>query len=1634
MRKENVPPVRSGALSAEHKNVQKNVNIHLDPGTEHRARHWADAATVSVTPGWGVGRSRKSLVTAAAGKSQDLRKRDPSLVQTNLICPPQPFWDATGRLSNSCFQQQRNLCSRLQQRGNENVIQGSRRLPAALSRRRDAQQRCSRLSTTGLEGSCRDASAGLPARSLQEGVGSCELSCGHRTCWNPREGRNQSQEQWTEKQQHRLLIARSAGHGNLSVASADGLSPAVVSVDPSARSTLNCRPVVYTSSRGSSSANVASCCPGPSFTLEGLSSPSLAESPAHPPALRSLLESSQASASLHCSIQKLKQETAAMGILGSLPLESRSSPVTCRFCSAPDVSPSAIQGAEEYRARGKTRAAQARMKWGSPFAKAWGLGSVTSETEPTSIYHRYRTTELYTQRASVSEGIWSGPLSAEAGPVGLVDTEAGSPYDCSPYLGYRSQACGHATTHFPEEPSFRSPPCSVSQREDLPPSRYPGGLQVSLETQHSGAQMNIGVAIDGTPRKACVRVTSPPAETGAAPVQQLCIHSSCEGASVPHCKYHREPAELYDAALAAGKRPTVVNRRPPAARSSPSPLSVTVRRGSNEYSWAARDVDGPDTAREGGRRELSIKAVCTPPAEKSTGDLPPHEVNCQVQHVAPAWIPGSDFLALEMESSAQLPGNQHLLSRCLQAWSSHVLGKTTTAKKLYKQQLLRKGLAALQWAVQLRKTQLETAQQRCTLAMLAGSFHRWKKAMAKQSRRGTSQSELSLQTRDLPSGSVGCSQGPAGTALTECQLGTGPLREAALSSGVEGELWRRLHHWQRANDLGQRAQAIGDLRRLAAFRVWCLQKELLGREEVRASQACALLERKRLQSIFQAWRSRSQEAVQVWSLVTRLQRKRTARCFCAWKQLVEQKTLCKRSLEQHRAASLRKSFQQWVLILQLREADKLTTMDLFLLRRRRYYSQGPSSAARGPAAEDDHPLPSSTILRWPLRVGGSSLDDHCQRVKLQRIFLRWRARLHEQQQAKAFSRASEQRQLREALRHWHHRALQLDPLSHQPRGPPAWLDSEESSASSGFHSSTPAPPVSWSSLDRDSRQNSSCSMLAIEDGPCPLQHSSALQQPLCPPGPGELCGELYFQASFLPQIPPGRGSWFIGSHLQSLGQCSPDSEGQSLCSSLAWEETGLPSNAWQARCSAEELDRVGISFGHHIARRLLQKCFSAWATQTKRHLEIQQHHQYSQLARVFLSWHIWVVEDKRRKDAASRQYRLHHYQTALTLWKQRLSQRVEADRRYIHRLHQKATDTLRHWHKCWQRQSALRRLQQQWAQHSAQVRKRMVLEMWRCQAGQRRDAALCWGQLLLRRCLVAWWQATLARSKQREACSEFEGTRQRHLLALCFVQWRTEFLRAKQGEGACPQQSTVPARAFRRWRGATRGRQVLHLDSVAGVKQACNYWTKAAVLSQCCWQRSATLGTRKCRKMLLSWSTKQRPGRDRDFSSTCCWLLLSSCRRWLAIYRNPSRAERLPTHPLLERPGLAVGDPPQYVWTPESSLELLPVDRDSRELGVRYWRRWRLAVLLRQCREDRQARCLARAWLQWKDVSRAALLGRVLAWQRLVEQGWKTWRRRYLQHCVSQHFLEDEARSLLSWAFGRWRKLAASQCQGRGHR
>nr|XP_023960083.1 uncharacterized protein C1orf167 homolog isoform X1 [Chrysemys picta bellii]XP_042708853.1 uncharacterized protein C1orf167 homolog isoform X1 [Chrysemys picta bellii]XP_042708854.1 uncharacterized protein C1orf167 homolog isoform X1 [Chrysemys picta bellii] len=1661
-KKENIPPLLSSYLKSEHRKVQKNVNVNLYLGTGSRAEathRWASAAGFT---GWEAEQGR----SAPAVKSKGPKKGDPSLIQTNLSCPSQPFRAATSQLSASCSQQQTNLYCRLQRRSSEKVACGNPPLPSSSPPNVALQRRRSCFDTAG-----ENVSADLPERSPQykkkpkEGSRSSpwDQSSGHCTCQNLPEGGNRSNEQPVKKQQHGLFAAYDADHGNPLLASTDSLSPAVVPVISSAGLVPHHRPMLCLSP-GSSRGSVNSCCPGPALTLDELDLPSLAESLPSSAALQSLLQSSKTSASLHCSIQRLKQEAALMGIWNSLPLESRSSPLACRLCFAPEVSTPAVLSVGE-----QSNAKQARMKWGPPFVRDWGLGSVTGDVgdaEPTSLCHRCRNTELLAQRTKVSGGIWPETLRAGASSVYLVDTDAGSPYDCSPYLRYKSQAqhtpqgdgmFSYVKTHFPEKPlgaeeSFaRVSPCSVCWRKARPPGSDPDGLQMSLETQEGGAPMNVSVAVYGTPREVHLRVQSPSGDAGIGQVQQLSMGSIDVGTSEPHGEDQGESSEACDIILSAA----MVNNRQSVPSSSYSPFQVTARQGPGEYSLVVTGVDDVNSTNEGGNEERSQEAFCRDQglntdrdqsekllAERSSRELQNCGESSQVQDRRLAQDPENNFSHLEMkERSSQLLCNRRRLTRCFQAWSSHILRKRTAARELYRQQLLRKGLGALQWAVQLRKVQMEIAQRRHSLAVLAVNFHRWKAAVAKRNESQTSQQEPATLTKESPIGLVGLGRGPAVTAPVWCQLTAGSPQEAAWHSRVEANLWMQLHRRQRADELCRRAQAIRDLRRLAAaFRLWRLQKELLHKEETRVQEARALLEKQQLQNIFRAWRSRSLETERILPLLTRIRRELATRCFSAWKQFVERKALCRQNLEHHRAGSLRKGFQQWVLMLQLREVDKMTAVNLFILRQRRCYGQQASSAASGPVVKEDEAQLCLAVRRSHLWKRGGSLDELYQRMKLQRIFLLWKARLHQQQRANSFSQASEQRRLRDALRRWHQKTLQLNPLNHNPRAPQeeplALLDSEESSLSSGFHSSTLAPLVSHGPLEKessfcDSSQNSLSSLLTSEDT-TPLSRSvCSLQQHRCPAVPAELVGELCLQASSPPQSPRVRENGFMGGQLQASALWRPDSGIEPLASYSAWEEMWFQGDALQGDSSGEELESPCGSLWHQAELRLLQRYFLVWSAQTQQHLKIQQRRRLVLLSRAFLGWHKWVVEDKNRKAMASRQHGLHCCQAVFDLWKRRLTQKVEADRRFRHRIRQKAADALRCWHTCWQKQCTLRDLQLRWAQHSSQGRKRTVMWAWRCQAAKRRNAAWRWKRLLLRRVLVAWFQVTIRRATQHEAVAQCELARQQRSLTLCFARWRMEFLRAKKWQGEerdGKQQRPAWAKSFQRWRVATRGHQALHLDSMAVVKQACNYWTKAAALSQSSRQRCTLIGARKGRKMPLSWSIKPRRRREKGLGpSTATYhrLLPSAFRRWLVLYRNQSRTERLPVHQLGWAPG--------HAWPQESSTELVPDELYRRWLGTKYLRRWRHNVLLRQFRAGRRMRSLASGWQRWMDASRTALIMRALVGQRLLERGWRIWRRRYLQSQVAQSFLEGEDRSLLARAFGRWHQLTGSRLEGRGH-
>ncbi|XP_023796382.1 uncharacterized protein C1orf167 homolog isoform X3 [Cyanistes caeruleus] len=1363
--------------------------------------------------------------------------------------------------------------------------------------------------------------------------------------------------------------------------------------------------------------------------------------PSNLESFKCLSQSSQISASLYCSVQRLKQETALMGLRASLPLEPESSPASGHSCFAPDnLGPSILTMGEQLAAV-KTSAAQARLKWGVPFAKDWSLSAVTrnlSPAEPFSVSHRYGYIGSNTWRTIISGGIQPQTLASGVGSGRLVDTEADSSFNCSPFFRCQSlvkpsletgSLYVHRKSHSPgkvvkgEQTSNGASPCVESCKKDISARPDPEGLQVLLETDLGGAQMNVGVAMCGTPTEVCVSITSHPGDKELRPGQQLSVKSVEVNKS--HIKCSKESEEVCDSRSRAARRMAAVDS------SQSNPLGTPAEESFNEHS----DVDCMNMSRERRRNKYSYQSSrrnleadgnlkqseeCS--VERNAKEPRCCEEGSQTQKTVPREISENSSWSLKVnEQSFWHLCDKQILTRCFQAWRRHILWKRA-ARQLYRHQLLQKGFGALQWTVHQRRTQLEVAQQRYASTLLAASFQKWKEAVAKQSKKKALQPEPYSFTQSSSAGIFGVGRSATMTTSAQHQLGTGYSKEAEQARRVEGELWTQLCHRQRAAEFCWRAEAIRDMRRLAAaFRLWRLQKELLSKEEARLLEARALLEKKKLRNIFWMWHSRSLEMKQVLTLTAQIERNLVSWCFCTWKETVEQKALDRCNLAHLRAVSLRKHFQQWVEMLQVRGGDKQAVVNLFLLRWRRHYGAVISSVADKTVTKRHEGQTSWTGERQILEKTVYSFDDFCQKLKLQRVYLLWKTRLCEHHKADSFSQTLEQCKLRKTLKLWHQKYLMLKTIeqssTHLHRAvyeePLAMLISEDLSTSSGFDSSAPATLTSQSSLEKECSLSESSqhgfSFLTAEDVTHISCHSSFLHLHQCTELPAELGGELCLQTSF-----SGSGrNRFVENQFQSLVLQSPDNNSQPLTSYSAWEEG----------CSS---DKEVKSCWQQAEKYCLQRCFLVWSAQTRHHVKAQQYCRHIQLSRAFHSWHHWVMENKNQKAAAALKYRVHCSQMAFSLWKTRLAQKVEADRRFRCHIHRMTADALWHWHSCWQRKHALRELEQQWAWHSCQEKKRLVLQIWYCQTRKQKYAVLFWERFLLHRCIVTWAQVTAGRLRQHEALSYFRRVREHRLLVVSFTKWRDKLFRAEQVPGGRnhKRQEPSPGKACHRWRVAARGQQALRLGSVATVKQACNYWTRAAAFSQCLRQRSTLIGVWKSRKMALSWPTKSSRGREEDSATT--GLFPSAIQRWLVIYRSQKRSGRL-----LERPDV-VGPSRAHGRIQGNTAEVDLEDWAKRCLGRKYLRWWHHTVVLRQYQHDRKLLCLARGWHQWREASRVVILAQVLDQQRLIEKAWRVWRQRYLQSCVVQNLLEEEARSLLCQAFGRWRQLTAFQRKDKG--
>uniref|UniRef100_A0ABM5EKC4 Uncharacterized protein C1orf167 homolog isoform X1 n=2 Tax=Pogona vitticeps TaxID=103695 RepID=A0ABM5EKC4_9SAUR len=1148
-RKENIPPLFSRYGTLEQRNVQKNVNRNVDLFAENLIRVSDPAASGSTCPG-AIPQGKSQ--SASLGKKAD-KPHHTSRVQTNFSCPDWLLGDLS---SPSPSQKQSNLACKLQRHGSENGsrIAGPPLLPAGL---------CSHLGQPGLK---RDPLKKLP----------CRHHAARHTCPSSSEVRIQGKDPQALKQsQGPTSVPRRRG-GNLD--SQGGAS------FPSQRSEVSSfphhpHPSVWCPER--------SVDPSPALTVDHLDTSPPSERRPSSAAFQALLRSSQTSAELHSSLRRL-EEQLAMGALGSSPRESKS-PRPYRSSSNPRASSLGTPSLAEWLAEEQSYAKHARAKWHPSFRGDWRPGPTsdgTGDHDGASLLTGFNNFGLYASSVDPRDGSPSAGFYSQVGATSLgqgEDLASSRSILFEPGSRPRWALERKRTWSDPKERGLDDPSAGTSCPSKGGPESLPSGLlsvedlEISLKTLGAKASLDTGVSLFDTPREVPLRV------------------GSLGGLEIMSARWlHHRPKDLdvgepQGQAGDAGRDPSIANWVGECgsflAHRRLSPFGAAAREGLREgarMAGRANVVDFIDPV--GGTAGGSSNSTHCDPRTGEGGD--PKQGSC----IHPA-RPNDDLLgrkesdhaldAVQEEDLGKedrpmdkkrdgiwMPGSGPVLAKSFLAWRDHVLEKKAAARGLYERQLLRKGLAALQWAVELRNLMVGIAQRSHALAVLAASFRRWQDATAEQRAVQPQEERAPEPGPPAPSGRDGF-----GKRLLWTQLSRDHQEEAARYSRAEVGIWMQFRHTHGADELCRKVEAVRDMRRLAAaFRLWCLQKERLDRVEARAREAHDLLQKKKLSNLFRKWRSRYRANRRTWQVVARIQRGLIGRCFEAWKRFADREVVSRRALERLRVGSLSLCFHQWTQMVQIREKAKHLLVEFMAVKRRKSYEK------LGLAARTTIMQACVDVEKWSQRSGTSPFDGLLYALTLQKAFLMWKARWWESHLATIFSQALTKRQLREALAFWWWKTLSLQPLGLKASGDLtedyllASLGSEASSLSSGFHSSVPALPTSRGSLEKENsledNSNGSISSSAIgeDSGPLPARESPVPRWSPVPESLPDVAVESHSQAPS-PLHRPQAGAFVLGSGASSQGAA---------------------------------LHEAALQFQHSRERHLLASCLGRWEAALRR--------------------------------------------------------------------------------------------------------------------------------------------------------------------------------------------------------------------------------------------------------------------------------------------------------------------------------------------------------------------------------------------------------------------------------------------------
>ncbi|KAM4872893.1 uncharacterized protein C1orf167 homolog, partial [Thomomys bottae] len=332
------------------------------------------------------------------------------------------------------------------------------------------------------------------------------------------------------------------------------------------------------------------------------------------------------------------------------------------------------------------------------------------------------------------------------------------------------------------------------------------------------------------------------------------------------------------------------------------------------------------------------------------------------------------------------------------------------AEALRHRQLLQKGLQALRWTLWLREAQLEVARGQYTKALLARSFQEWRRLVLQPP--PTQAASGPPTSRRSRSQDPGRSSGRKTVEDATRRSSPGPrwLAEGARSVPLQPG--------QRPHVRDSKVRVLQALHYLAAFLLWCYQKDQARREKQEkgtlAEAPGAAPRTQRTGGSPQAWGLRATEV----AAVPHSQRAWLRRCFGAWHRFMRRRAQCQELLASRRVRMLRLCLQRWLQMKWLRASDGARVMQLALCWQRAGSLVGSDSGA-----SRAHSLRTATQAQARKQY---SLQEACRSLALQRVLRLWMTRLRQHQQATSFSQGIQRRLLRDILSWWRGRAWSLD--------------------------------------------------------------------------------------------------------------------------------------------------------------------------------------------------------------------------------------------------------------------------------------------------------------------------------------------------------------------------------------------------------------------------------------------------------------------------------------------------------------------------------------------------------------------------------------------------------------------------------